>query len=66
MSGQLDNVLNWVAGGRAPLPFWTSQKGVRLMSIYETISTIISVLRLVYDIVKLIKSHKKSRPDPDK
>ena len=39
---------------------------VRPMSIYEILMVVLTVARLVFDIIKLRKEHRKSRPEPDK
>ncbi len=36
------------------------------MSAYEIVMTVLTVVRLVFDVIKLCVEHKKSRPDLDK
>jgi hypothetical protein len=59
-------VFNWVVGGRAPLPFWQVQKGGEAMRTYEVITIVLTIIKLIIELVKLCIEHKKSRPDRSK
>ena len=41
----------------------TAGKEVRLMRTYEVITTVLSAIKLIVDLVKLYLEHKKSRPE---
>ena len=41
-------------------------EGVRPMSIYEVLMVILTVARLVFDIIKWRRENRKSRPDTSK
>ena len=41
-------------------------EGVRPMSIYEILMVVLTVARLVLDIIKLCRENRKDRPDSSK
>ena len=41
-------------------------EGVRPMSIYEILMVVLTVARLVFDIIKLRRENRKDRPDSGK
>ena len=45
-----------------PDPDFTEE--VRLMTVYEVLMVVISVIKLIIDIIALCFRHKKSRPEP--